>query len=292
MLWFFLAFSSALLSASAAISQKKVLFQMPALEFSFTLAIINMLFTLPILFGIDFSTVSSIGLLVLYGKTILGALAFWCVMLAIKNLEISGALPLLSLTPGLVALFAFLLIGESLTEYEILGMVLLLCGTYVIDSRKHKNILEPFKVFFNSKNHRYILFALILFATSSILDKVILVEYNLSPYKFISFQHIFLAINFSILILIFGKSPKVIFKNIDTNLWKWLVLISIITIGYRYTQIEAVKIAPVALVLTVKRFSVLFAAIIGGRIFNEHHLLRKSIATAIIILGAVLILQK
>ncbi len=292
MLWFFLAFSSALLSAAAAISQKKVLFQMPALEFAFTLAIVNMLLTLPILFGIDFSTVSSIGLLVLYGKTILGALAFWCVMLAIKNLEISGALPLLSLTPGLVALFAFFLIGESLTEYEILGMTLLLCGTYVIDSRKHKNILEPFKVFFKSKNHRYILFALILFTTSSILDKVILVEYNLSPYKFICFQHIFLAINFSIIVLIFGRSPKNIFKSIDVNLWKWLVLISIITIGYRYTQIEAVKIAPVALVLTVKRFSVLFAAIIGGRIFNEHHLLRKSIATTIIILGAVLMLQK
>jgi drug/metabolite transporter (DMT)-like permease len=292
MLWFFLAFSSALLSAAAAISQKKVLFQLPALEFSFTLAILNMLISLPILIGIDFSTLSGIGLLVLYGKTILGAFAFWCVMLAIKNLEISGALPLMSLTPGLVALFAFILLGENLTAYEITGMILLLFGTYVIDRKRNNNILEPFKVFVKSQNHRYILFALILFTTSSILDKLILVQYHLTPYQFVCFQHIFLAVNFFILIMIFGKSPKTIFKKIDLSLWKWLFLISVITIGYRYTQIEAIKIAPVALVLTVKRFSVLFAAIIGGRIFNEHHLLQKSIATAIIILGAILILQK
>jgi len=290
MLWFFLALGSALLSAFAAITQKKVLFQLHALEFSFTLAIINLVFSLPLLLGLDLSTISTIGLLILYGKTILGTLAFLCVMLAIKNLEISGALPLMALTPGLVAVAAFILLGESLSEYEIIGMLLLLCGTYIIDARSNTKIFEPFKVFINSKNHRYILFALTLFTASSILDKVLLEKHNLTPLNFIAFQHLFLALNFFLLVLIFGKNPFKIFKNIKVNLWKWLFLISIITIGYRYTQIEAVKIAPVALVLTVKRFSVLFAALIGGRIFKEHHLLRKGIATVIIILGAVMII--
>ncbi|MBL1215323.1 MAG: EamA family transporter [Ignavibacteriae bacterium] len=292
MIWFLLALSSALLSAFAAITQKKVLFNLPALEFSFVLSIFNMLLSLPLLTDVDFSTISTIGLIVLYGKTILGTLAFWCVMLAIKNMQLSGSLPLLALTPGTVALFAFLLIGEKLNIYEVAGMLFMLSGTYIIDIRKNKNILEPFKIFYKSENHRYILFALILFTASSILDKVILIEFKISPYNFIGFQHLFLAFNFLILILIFRKNPVVVFKNVNFNLWKWILLISIVTLGYRYTQIEAVKIAPVALVLTIKRFSVLFAAVIGGNIFNEHNLIRKSIAAIIILWGAALIILK
>src|SRR4030042_854304 len=133
--WFFLAFTSALLSATAAISQKKILFKLDALEFSFALAIFNMFFSLPFFIVVDFGSLTFTSLAILYGKTIMGALAFLCVMLAIKNMEISGALPLMVLTPGLVAFFAFVLLGESLTNYEIIGMVILLVGTYILESK-------------------------------------------------------------------------------------------------------------------------------------------------------------
>ncbi|MGE5500287.1 MAG: hypothetical protein ACM3Q2_19600, partial [Syntrophothermus sp.] len=69
----------------------------------------------------------------------------------------------------------------------------------------------------------------------------------------------------------------------------WIVFIALLTIVYRYTEIAAVKNAPVALVLSIKRISVFFAVIIGGRIFKESSLLIKSIATAIIIAGVILI---
>ena len=86
------------------------------------------------------------------------------------------------------------------------------------------------------------------------MDKVVLVEFKISPYNFIGLQHLFLAVNFSILILVFKNNPFEVIKKVKPELWKWIILISIVTLGYRYTQIEAVKIAPVALVLTVKRF--------------------------------------
>ena len=62
-----------------------------------------------------------------------------------------------------------------------------------------------------------------------------------------------------------------------------------LTIIYRYTQIEAVKIAPVALVLAVKRISIFFAAVIGGKIFKEHNLWIRAAAAAVIIIGTLLI---
>ena len=292
MLWFVLAFISAVLSATAAISQKKVLFKLEALEFSFLLSLFNMIFSLPFLFINDLSIITFNTLLLLYLKTILGTLAFWCVMLAIKNLEISKALPLMVLTPGLVALSAFAFLGESLTSLEISGMLLLLAGTYILESKAKQDILMPFKVFIKSKNHHYIIFALLLFTATSVLDKTLLSRFSLEPPAFIGFQHIFMAFNFSLIILMTSRQPVKIVRSVSPDLWLWIIFISLLTVGYRFSQIESFKDAPVALVLAIKRTSVFFAAIIGGRIFKEKRLLLKAAATIIMIAGAILIITK
>ena len=287
--WFYLAFTSAILSACAAVLQKKVLFDLDALEFSFLLGIFNLIFALFFLPQVNFSSFSLISLVILYCKTILGALAFWNVMLAIKNMEISGALPLMVLTPVFVAVLSFFILGETLNNIELYGMVLLLIGTYILEIKKNDTFITPFKTLVNSKFHKYIFYALVLFSISSVIDKLLLKEFKLTPFNFVVFQQIFLGINFTILILIKSKNPAAIFKKISKYNIGWIVMISVITIGYRYTQIEAVKIAPVALVLSVKRTSVFFASILGGKIFSESNLLKKGIAIIFMLIGAYLL---
>ncbi len=287
--WYFLAFLSALFSAAAAISQKKILFDVDALEFSFMLSVFNLLFAAIVLFSKDISGITVINLLILYVKTVLGALAFLSVMLAIKNMEISGALPLLVLTPGVVALFAFLFIGEKLNLIEITGMILLLIGTYILEVKKNQSIFEPFTIFAKSKYHKYIIYALLLFAISSVMDKLLLRNYHLKPTVFVGFQQLFLAINFLFFILLKKKNPVLVFKKTNKNILIWIIIVSVLTIGYRYTQIEAVKIAPVSLVLSVKRTSVFFATLFGGKLFAESRLIKKLLATIILLAGAYLI---
>lgn len=286
-----LAFMSAIFSATSTVLEKKNLFTMDALQFSFVLAILNMIFSLPFFASVDFASLSGASLLILYFKTILGSLAFLCVMLSIKNMEISGSLPLLVLTPGLVAFFAFIFIGESLGTLEIGGMFLLLAGTYILEAKPGYDVLHPFKVFYKSKYHHYIIFALLLFTVTSILDKVLLKDYQLPPQTFLGFQQLFLAFNFLLFVLFAKRNPIVLIKTVNRNVWIWIILASVLTVGYRYTQIEAVKIAPVALVLSIKRTSVFFAAVGGGKIFNESNLMKKAIATAIMIVGALFIIN-
>ncbi len=55
----------------------------------------------------------------------------------------------------------------------------------------------------------------------------------------------------------------------------WIALISVLTIGYRFTQVAAVGMASVALVLAIKRTSVFWATIIGGKIFSDKDLIEK-----------------
>ncbi len=289
--WFFVALLSALLSAVATILEKKTLFKMEAMEFSFVLSVFNFVLSIPFLLTLNIYELSTLGISVLFIKSILGVLAFLCVMLAIKNLEISGALPLMVLTPALVALFAYLFLGETIKGVEIIGMGLLLIGTYFLDVEKTHKFYVPFSILFKSKYYHYIFFALLLFTASSILDKVLLVKMKITPFAIVGIQHLFFFIIFLAIFLIKNKEPINYLKKIESNIYLLVFLISIITIGYRYSQVVAMTTAPVALVLSVKRLSVFIAAVTGGKIFKEKNLLIKSIASLIMIAGAILIFR-
>lgn len=292
MMWFLVAMISALLSAFAAITQKKVLFNLGALEFSFLLSLVNFIFSIPFFFFIDYSTINSINLSILFVKSIIGVAAFLCVMISLKNLEISNALPLLALTPGLVAFFAFIFLSESLKSIEVLGLLFLIAGTFILESKNIKEILSPSHLFKKSKYHKFIILALFLFTASSILDKVLLIKLNLSPVSITAFQHIFFALLFSITFLVFKRKEEVSSVNVKKDQLGWIALISVLTIGYRYTQIAAVSLASVALVLAIKRTSVFWATVIGGKLFNDKDLVKRSIAAVLIIIGTILILRE
>jgi len=295
--WYSFALISALFSATAAISEKKALFKEGALPFSTLLSIFNLFLSIPFFLRIDFSTLSALPLAVLLFKSILGALAFLCVMSGIKNLELSGALPLLVLTPGIVAFIAFILLNEALSFYEISGMALLLTGTYILQistmasltKRPQKGIFEPFKVFYRSKGHRYIIGALLLFTVTSILDKALLGRFKTSINVMMGFQHLFLAIVFFAFFSISTKSPIAIRKTLKQS-GRIIFVIALLTIVYRYSHFLAVKAGPIALVLSIKRTSIFFATVIGGKIFHESYLMRKAISTAMMVGGAILII--
>lgn len=287
--WFLLALGSAIFSAGAALSQKEVLFELDAMVFSFLLFLFVALFSMPVIVYSDFSGITFAGIAALYVRSVLGAFSFLFVMLSIKNMEISRALPLLALTPGIVALFAFILLKDSLSAIQIGGMFLLLAGTYVLETRAGKDLFEPFKVFIKSKSHHYILGALLLFAVTAITDRALLNNYKFQPEAYFLLQQLFYAFNFSIMIILAGRGKRNLSLLKDLKLVKWLVLIAVLTVAYRFTEISAIKIAPVALVLSVKRISIFIAVIAGGKLFREENLLKKIIASAVILAGSFLI---
>jgi len=291
MTWFFIALLSSFLSAFAAITQKKVLFNLKPLEFSFLLSVVNLVFSIPFFFFINYSSIDAENLAFLFVKSVIGALAFLCVMNALKNLQISNALPLLALTPGFVAIFAFFILGEKLKYYEIIGLISLIAGTYILESKSLKEVLVPFNVFIKSKYHQFILAALLLFTASSIMDKVLLIKLNMTPVSLTAFQHIFFAFIFGVIFFFSDKEKSMTeISSIKKN-FGWIALISVLTIGYRFSQVWAVSLASVALTLAVKRTSVLWATIIGGKIFKDTNLTKRIIAVIFILIGAILILR-
>jgi uncharacterized membrane protein len=291
MSWFYFALLSAVLSAASTISEKKVLLKTDAMDFVFWASVFNVLFSIPFFFGIDYGALQTFNLVILFGKSVLGALSFICIMYALKNLEISGALPLMVFTPALVAIFGFLFIGDSLTGLQIAGICLLIVGTYLLEIRPNQKIFGPFTILKSSKYYYYIGAAILLFTLTSILDKLLLGKYKLPPVAFMAFQQLFYLVTIAVIYAIYKfKTGKVRLIK-ESSIWLWIAIVAILTIGYRYSQIMAVKKGPVAAVLAVKRTSVFMAAIFGGKLFKESSLLQKTIATAIMVAGAILIME-
>jgi len=288
--WFLLAFISAFFSAAAAISEKKTLFKLDALSFSFLVSIITLLFSAPFFFNITFKQEAPLSLMILFVKSLLSGGAFYFVMVSIKKLDISEALPLLALSPGIIAVAAFFFINDNLLLIEWFGILLMVSGTYLLELKKgNKNFLTPFIALFTSKKYLPIIIALILFTISSLLDRILLRDFAVHPYTFMAFQQFFYALIFFIAVLFIRRGFKTSFSGINKNIIILLIAVSVFTVIYRYTQIEAVKLAPVALVISVKRLSVLMAIIIGGKLFEEKNLFRRIVAAVVILTGTVLL---
>jgi uncharacterized membrane protein len=198
----------------------------------------------------------------------------------------------MELSPGITAVLGAIFLSEIPSNFQIIGLLFLIIGAYLINHKRGNSISDLFSQLYKSKGHWYIFSALTIFAITSILDKVILVKFQVLPKDFIFLHHFITFIIFFVFYIV-SKNSKlsalfVILK--DKQLLLLIILVGLISVLYRYTQILAVKEGQVALVLAIKRTSVFFACVIGGTIFKEETLRQRIFATIILIVGSALII--
>jgi uncharacterized membrane protein len=290
MIWCTLATCSALLSATSAVLQKKILFRLNALEFSFSISLVIVIFTLFIPFSMDVTAIPLSALSIIVVKSILGASAFLLVMLSLQHNQISSALPLLGLTPAAAALLSLVMLGEGLNSSEWIGIGLMIAGCYLLERRVSSKPLQPFGSMVRTKNYYYIYGAVGLFAISSVFDKLLLSGMRIHPLIILFYQHIVYVLLFTVAILIRRISLRDVIQKSAAQL-PLIIIVALLTVAYRFTQLEATKLAPVALVLAVKRTSILYASLFGGKIFSEERLPLKLIGALLIVTAGFLILK-
>ncbi len=290
MTWFGVAFLSAVCSACAAVAQKKILFSMSALQFSFAVSVVVALCSATTAFWISFTEVSAAALGVIAVKSVLSGLAFLLVMIALETNPISNALPLLGLTPAVTAVLAFPLLGEVLRGWEMAGIFLMVVGTYVLEYRPGHSIREILGAPWRERSHYPIVGALLLFGISSVLDRKLVAGMQVSPALVLVYQHaIYCAMYAGMLAWRHERFGIVVGKA--RSVFLLILLVAGFTIAYRYLQLVATASAPAALVLAVKRTSILLAALFGGRLFHEERLTQRLVGATIIVTAGFLILR-
>lgn len=286
--WIFFAFLTAILVAASAITQKKALFKEHAMEFSATLAILSLIVAAPLFISIRWENLEIFTLFILFFASIFAALAFLMIAKAMRHMEVSDTSPLLVMTPAFTALFAFIFLGESITWIQVGGLVLLIAGSYVLELKRESGILGPFILFKKSKYIKFIFLAMMLYGLTATIDRLLLGTYKMQPEAYIAFFHLFVAIQFLIMIWAFYDGLKGVKNGLKNAGW-WILIVALFTVGYRLAQSFAISEAKVALVSAIKRTSALFAVVIGGELFHEANILRKAIACLIMLAGVFMI---
>ncbi|NOQ55254.1 MAG: EamA family transporter [Nanohaloarchaea archaeon] len=282
--WYIFAGLCALFGGISSIIEKKTLRKQHAMEFSTVLAIFNFIIVLPLIINADFSQMTLKYYFIIFGVSCLGSVAFLLVAKSLRHMEISQVSPLLNFGPVFVAILAFFFLGERITGVQMSGILLLILGSYILEiNHGFQNILDPIRNMFNSRHTIYIFIALLLYAFSSLGDKIILGA--ISPITYIIVVQFFLAVNFIVMITVFHDGIAGIRRGIK-NAGHWILVVAILTTSYRLFQAQAISMVFLSLVIPIKRTSTLISTIIGGELFHEDGLLKKAIACIVMLLGA------
>jgi len=295
--WLVFAFLAAILISASSIVEKKTLLRQHAMEFSAAVSIFTLLITLPLFFFTSFQSLSLTIIFLIYVASLIGAIAFLLTAKALRHMAISITSPFLVFAPLFTAILAAIVLGERISLLQGAGIWVLIIGAYILESHSHENILEPFKQMFKIKYVRYIFLALIFYAIGNVFDKKILGVpadggFGVPVLSYIALAHFFTAINFILMMLIFHDGFQGIEKSIKHN-WKWLLAIAVLLVGSRLSYQYALSLPGVlvSLLIPIKRLSSLFSTLIGGELFREEHILRKSLACVVMIIGAILLVM-
>jgi uncharacterized membrane protein len=287
--WYIFAFIAAIFSGIVLILQKNFLKFEKSAEYSTQTSVIIFIMSLVLL---PFAKISSLNLNAafwMFIASLFGSLGFLLISKALKHSKISTVAPLVNFGPLFTALVAFLILGESLNIFQIVGIGLLLIGAYVLEiDHKIPGVLAPFKKIFGSKYNLFLLFGVLCYSFSGTTERFVLTT-KLDPLTAIIVVHFFFALNFLIYELIRGKKFSEMFVGLKDHKGSFL-LIALLMLSHRTLAYYAVQLTTaVALVAAIKRMGSFIATLFGGRFFHEDGILRKSLACLILIVGAVLI---
>lgn len=286
-LWIILALVSALTLATSDALTKKAL----ALHNEYLIAWLRLLLSLPFLLAAmlfvpvptldrDFYIAFSCAL-----PLEIAAIIFYIKALRISPLNLT--LPFLSLTPLFLIIIPYILLGEEVSFYGAIGVLLIAVGGYTLNLRElKKGLLEPFAAIRREKGSVFMIIVAAIYAVTSSLGKMA-IEHS-SPIFFGVVYITTLVIMFTPIALYKGRSElRLIFHNgaiksaLLPGLFSSLMIIS---------NMLALSMAKVAYMISVKRLSLLIGVLYGYFFFKEPHIRERLLGAAFMFAGFVLIM--
>jgi drug/metabolite transporter (DMT)-like permease len=214
----------------------------------------------------------------------LNAVGFILYMRAIKCSPLSLTVPYLAFTPVFMLATGYLFLDEIPPPRGLAGILLICIGGYIlnIDPARFR-LLAPFRAVFHETGSWTMLIVAFVYSFTAVIGKKAIL--NSSPLFFgISF---FIAFNLSLVILLrftgrirfatFGRAP---FKGLVSGIFLYFQIVFHCT---------AVALVEAAVMISVKRLSILFSILFGKLIFQERHASIRFSGALLMLFGTLLI---
>ncbi len=264
MLGFLLAFGTAISEALKDVTSKFNLKHIDEYTAAFSLHLVQSIILAPIVLFLGPEEMSSRFLWALLASSLLQLTVILLYFKAIKRAELSVTVPLLTLTPLFMLLTSPIMIGEFPSILGIVGIVLIVVGTYISNlSEDNKNVFAPFVSLVKNEGSRYMLIVAFLWSITANIDKIGVEE--TSPVYW-AFTKDFLILFYLIPILAV-KSRKPL-QQINHRKWG-LLLVGFFKSASVLTQMFAIQFILVAYVISIKRASAIFIILFAFFYMNE-----------------------
>ncbi|MBD3354615.1 EamA family transporter [Candidatus Woesearchaeota archaeon] len=285
--WWVYAVGSALFSTAFSLSRKRALLKMHSMNLESTRTLAIAFFCIFLIPFINLNIEPGVFFLI-YGTSVLSTIGILFASKALRHEAVSLIAPLSNLRPGIVAVLAFLFLGEILNTRKIIGIGVLVLAAYLLESDHHfSDFIAPIKHLMRDKYSKFFLFAIGLFGALSVLNKYLVSNYvDIFTLYFLTW--IFIAINFNL-----AHSWRYGFKD-TINCFKELsylpILIGGLSMIMNLLYLKAISITYVSLVSPIVMLSTLFIVFIGGNFFHEKYIYFRFFVSILMIAGAYLII--
>jgi drug/metabolite transporter (DMT)-like permease len=216
---------------------------------------------------------------------IAGALGNGFIVKALEKGDLSVLGPINAYKSIIGMLFAFLLIGEIPNQWGLIGMGLIITGSYfVLDTANERFSWRIFK----KPEIQFRLWALVLTGIQAVTDKNV-IQHSKLKIAFAGWS-IFGAF-FSFLFILFTPVQlQSEFTKMNRKIASQFLLL-VCTVGLMLASTNYTLLnMPVGYALALFQLSIILSVVLGHRIFNEGHVLRKLFGACIMVGGSVLII--
>lgn len=206
--------------------------------------------------------------------------AAYLYMKAISISPLSLTLPVLSLTPLFILFSGRIILGERAAKSAILGIVLIVVGSYILHLRRGEGLLGPMRFWLKEKGSLLMVLVAFLYSFTSVFGKI-LIKHS-SP----QFFSIYYATIMTVILLPFALREVKVF----TFKFSGYITLS----GFFFAimilfHMLSLNLAMVAYMISLKRLSGLIGVLYGGFFFKEKNIGFRLIGASLLVAGAILI---
>jgi len=278
--WFILSIFTALFASARDFQSKKFLSHVDPLTVSWALS----LFSVPVL-GValaftDIPAVDSTFCFLVAGAGSVLTVGWILYIKALSVSEMSLSIPLISFSPLFLLVLAPLFFGEFPSLIGVVGVCLVVAGTYVLGvARASFGLFGPFRALLREPGPRRMLAAAVAFSVAAVFEKAGITRSSAILFAFS--ENMFAALLMIPIIYLTHRSG---FRETSAN-WRILLPIGLSVAMMFMCQASALRLGPVAYVVAIKRFSVLFSVLAGGLFLKERQLGTRLAGSAVMVCG-------
>ena len=194
--------------------------------------------------------------------------------------DVSVVAPLLALTPAVVAVPSFVLLGEVPSPVAGSGLLLISVGAYVLNlSSLSEGVFRPVVALATDRGAQYVAGALVAFAALPSLTKVGL--RSVAPPTWVFLTHLLVAAMLGGVASLWGAGRE----SGVTKAWGVLALFGGLNVGAWIAQTYAYTHTQVAYVQAIKRVSIVLVVVGGRVVFDEDRTAERLVGSACIVAG-------